>query len=519
LRCSDGQQDRYIYALCAKRTIAIAQASAVLRASPRFALRNCDPMRISGKRLPILALALMLIASVSPVAHAASKAVSEYKLANGLTLVVVPDNRAPVVTHMVWIRAGAADEPPGTSGIAHFLEHLMFKSTEKLKNGEFSAIVARLGGQQNAFTTSDYTAYFQRVSKDSLKTMMEMEADRMVNLRLEPKEVDTERQVIIEERRVRTENVPSSILAEQMSAALYQNHPYRIPIIGWMHEMAKLSREDALTFYKRFYAPNNAIVVVAGDVVPDEVKAMAEATYGALPPNPAVSARVRPQEPEHRSPRRVELKDPRAGNASVRRYYLAPAMTTAPAGEAEALYLLMKIIGGGGTSRLYQTLVAQEKIASSAGGWYSGLSLDSGTIGTYAVAADGVSLDKVEQAMDRVIHDVREKGVTQAELDRAKKQFIAEFVYELDSQESLARRYGSGLSLGLSVEQIDGWPKAIAKVTLADLKQAANKHLDIRRSVTGTLVPVNAEPENIAAPTISAAPPSAPANAPSRVVR
>jgi zinc protease len=455
----------------------------------------------------------MLTAQVFPAVHAAAPGtrVSEFKLANGLALIVVPDNRAPVVTHMVYIRAGAADEPPGVSGIAHFLEHLMFKSTEQLANGEFSAIVSRLGGQQNAFTTSDYTAYFQRVSKDRLAKMMEMEADRMMNLRLDPKEVDTERQVIIEERRVRIENVPSSILGEQMSAALYQNHPYRVPVIGWMHEMAKLSREDALGFYKRFYAPNNAIVVVTGDVDPDEVKALAEATYGKLPPNPAAAARVRPREPEQRAPRRVELKDARAGNASVRRYYLAPAVTTAESGEAEALYLLMKIAGGGGTSRLYQTLVVQEKVASNAGGWYSGLSLDSGSIGLYAVAAEGVPLDKVEQSMDKVVRELREKGATQAELDRAKKQFLAEFVYESDSQEAIARRYGAGLALGLTVEQIDSWPAAIAKVNLADLKAAANRYLDMRHSVTGTLVPINPEPDSVAAPTpaaVTSAPPA-----------
>jgi zinc protease len=456
----------------------------------------------------------MLIAQASPSAHAAAgPRASEFKLANGLTLVVVPDTRAPVVTHMVYYRAGAADEPPGTSGIAHFLEHLMFKSTEKLKNGEFSAIVSRLGGQQNAFTTSDYTAYFQRVSKDRLPKMMEMEADRMMNLRLDPKEVDTERQVIIEERRLRIENVPSSVLGEQMSAALYQNHPYRIPVIGWMHEMAKLSREDALTFYKRFYAPNNAIVVVTGDVDPAEVKALAEATYGTLPPNPEVSARVRPQEPEQRAPRRVELRDPRAGNASVRRYYLSPSVTKSEPRESEALYLLMKIAGGGGTSKLYQSLVVQEKFASSAGAWYSGLSLDSGSIGAYAVAAEGVPLDKVEQSIDRVIHELREKGATQAELDRAKKQFLAEFVYESDSQEALARRYGSGLALGLTIEQIDRWPDAIAQVTLADLKQVANKYFDIRRSVTGTLVPVSSEPEAIAATAPAAVTTTAPAAA------
>ena len=431
--------------------------------------------------------------------------VSQFTLANGLELVVVPDTRAPVVTQMLYIRAGSADEPPGVSGIAHFLEHLMFKSTEKLASGEFSAIVSRLGGQHNAFTNYDYTAYYERVAKDRLKAIMAMEADRMANLRLGEREVDSERQVIIEERRLRIENVPASLLSEQMSAALYQNHPYRIPIIGWMHEMAKLSREDALTFYKRFYAPNNAIVVITGDVNAAEVKALADATYGALPANPQVNKRVRPQEPVQIAPRRVEFKDPRAGNASVRRYYLAPSVAKAAPGEAEALYLLMKIAGLGGTSRLYQKLVVEDKVASTAGGWYSGMQLDSGTIGLYGVAAEGVALDKVEQAIDRVVHDLRENGVTEGELERAKKQFIAEFVFESDSQETLARRYGSGLALGMTIDQINSWPDEIAKVTTAQVKQAAIKYLDIRRSVTGTLIPGNSGPESTSpAPTPAA---------------
>jgi zinc protease len=444
---------------------------------------------------------MLAIPSLTTAEANPANRVSEFKLANGLHLVVVPDRRAPVVTHMVYIKAGSADEPPGVSGIAHFLEHLMFKSTDKLANGEFSAIVSRLGGQHNAFTNYDYTAYFERIAKDRLKDVMAMEADRMVNLRLGEQEVATERQVIIEERRVRTENVPSSILSEQMSAALYQNHPYRIPIIGWMHEMAKLSREDALAFYKRFYAPNNAIVVVTGDVDPGEVKALADATYGVLAANPAVGGpRVRPQEPEQRAARRVELRDPRAGNASVRRYYLTPSLTTGAPGEADALYLLMKITGVGGTSRIYQKLVAEEKLASSAGGWFSGLSLDSGAIGLYAVAAEGVPLEKVEQGMDRVIHDLRENGVTEAELQRAKKQFLAEFVYESDSQEQLARRYGGALALGLTIDQINNWPAGIAKVTAQQVKEVAAKYLDIRRSVTGTLIPAPSVPENVPVP-------------------
>jgi zinc protease len=416
--------------------------------------------------------------------------VSEFKLENGMQVVVVPDHRAPVVTHMVWYRVGAADEPPGASGIAHFLEHLMFKSTEKIPSGEFSKIVSRLGGQDNAFTTHDATAYFQRISKDRLKTVMEMEAERMVHLKLTESEVATEREVILEERRSRIENNPQSILAEQMSAALYQNHPYRIPIIGWMHEMARLSRADALAFYKRYYAPNNAILVVTGDVTPAEVEALARETYGKLKPNPDIKARSRPMEPEHRAPRRVELKDPRAGKASVQRYYLAPSYPTAASGEAEALDVLMKITAQGSTSRLYQKLVVEEKLAASTGGWYWGNGLDSGKIAISAVAAEGVPLDKLEAGIDTVLASIRDKGVTEAEVERAKKTYLAEFVYESDSQTALARRYGGGLAIGLTIKEIDDWPLKIAKVTPEDVKKVAGKYLDLRRSVTGWLVPV-----------------------------
>jgi zinc protease len=429
-------------------------------------------------------------------ASPAGSRVSEFKLANGMQVIVVPDRRAPVVTHYIWYRVGSADEPPGVSGIAHFLEHLMFKSTDRIESGAFSKVIARMGGQDNAFTSHDVTGYYERVAKDRLRTVMEMEADRMRNLKLTEREVATEREVILEERRSRTENNPSSILSEQMSAALYQNHPYRIPIIGWMHEMAKLSREDALTFYKRFYAPNNAIVVVAGDVSVDEVKALAQSVYGGLEPNPDIKPRRRPQEPPHRSPRRVELKDPRAGNASVRRFYLAPSIPTAAPGEAEALYVLMKIAGNSSTSRLYQRLVTEEKLASSAGGWYAGGGLDSGTLAVYAVAAPDVGLDKLEAGIDRVLHELRETGVTPQELDRAKKALIADYVYESDSQTALARRYAEGALLGLSIEQVDSWPENIRKVTAEDVRRAAIQHFDIRRSVTGTLIPAPAEAES-----------------------
>jgi zinc protease len=444
--------------------------------------------------LASLAMVLTMLPMMSHAALAQSgPRAHEFFLSNGMEVVVVSDHRAPVVTHMVWYRVGAADEPKGVSGIAHFLEHLMFKSTDKIPNGEFSKIISRLGGQDNAFTGNDITAYFQRVSKDRLKTVMEMEADRMVNLKLDEKEVLTERQVILEERRSRVENNPSAILDEQMNAALYLSHPYGIPVIGWEHEMAKLSPADAMTFYKRFYAPNNAILVVTGDVTVDEVKKLAEETYGKIPSNKQVSMLPRPQEPPHRAPRRVELKDPRAGRASVHRTYLAPSYKTAKEGEAEALDLLVKILASGPTSRLYKKVVVEDKIASSASGWYSGAARDSGKIALYAVAADGVDLSKVETGIDAVIDEVKAKGVTQAELDRAKKAYLAEFVYESDNQTSLARRYGWSLTVGRTIKDIEEWPDRIAKVTLDDVKNAAAKYLDIRHSVTGTLIPIAPE--------------------------
>jgi zinc protease len=448
-------------------------------------------MLIPARSLFTLVLGLpMFLQSFATLAASAQNRATEFRLDNGMQIVVVPDRRAPVVTHMVWYRVGAADETRGVSGIAHFLEHLMFKSTDTIAPGEFSKIISRLGGQDNAFTGHDATAYFQRISKDRLKTVMAMEADRMVNLKITEQEVSTERKVILEERRSRIENSPQSILDEQMSAALYLNHPYGVPVIGWMHEMAKLSREDALTFYKRFYAPNNCILVVTGDVTPDEVLSLAQDSFGKLPANPDIKTRVRPAEPEPRAARRVELRDPRAGKASIHRYYLTPSYQTAQAGEAEALDILMKITAQGATSRLYQRLVVEDKVASSAGGWYSGSALDSGKIAIYAVAADGADLAKVESAIDQVLADVLDKGVTDVELERAKKAYIAEFVYESDSQTTLARRYGWGLAVGRTLQQIDDWPAAIAKVSKDDVREAGAKFLDLRRSVTGTLLPI-----------------------------
>ena len=452
-----------------------------------------NPMLRSLSKLALAGAGLIMTMLAVPPSHAKASPdirVEQFKLENGLDVLVIPNHRAPVVTHMVWYKVGAADEPPGVSGIAHFLEHLMFKSTDKIASGEFSKIVSRLGGQDNAFTSNDATAYFQNIAKGQLKTVMEMEADRMVNLRLSEKEVLTERDVILEERRSRIENSPAAILSEQMDATLFYNHPYGIPVIGWEHEIAQLSREDALTFYQRFYAPNNAILIVAGDVEPDEVKALAEETYGKIPANgEVITERRRPQDPPHRSARRVEMQDPRAGKPTLYRDYAVPGAQTGQQGEAAALSLLAKILADGPTSRLYKTLVVEEKIASSTDGGYWGASIDSGKIALYAVAADGIGLDKVEARLDDVIADVRKNGVTEAELNRAKAGEIAQYVYPRDSQSSLARRYGFELAIGRTIEEIEAWPSEIEAVTPEQIQKVAEKYLDLRRSVTGTLEP------------------------------
>ncbi len=413
------------------------------------------------------------------------------KLDNGLEVVVVPDRRAPVVTHMVWYRVGSADEPQGKSGIAHFLEHLMFKGTEKIPPGEFSKIVAGLGGQDNAFTAQDITSYFQRVAKEKLAKVMEMEADRMANLRLDEKEVTTERKVILEERRSRVDNDPGSLLQEQMLAALYVAHPYHTPVIGWETEIRKLNRADALAFYKRFYAPNNAILIVTGDVDPQEVMALARETYGKIPANPEVGApRLRPAEPEPVGERRVILRDGRAGKATLERYYLTPSFTTASNGEAEALQVLAHILGASATSRAYTALVRDEKIASSTSAWYSGLALDTGRFGLYAVAAGDAKLEDIEASFDRVIDGIVKNGVTPEELERAKTAAIANLIYASDSQQSLAHTYGWALATGRTVEDVEARQQRLAAVTREQVQAVAAKYLDRNRSVTGYLIPV-----------------------------
>jgi len=437
----------------------------------------------------------MTLTALPNASFGAGMEVTHKTLSNGLQIVVIPDRRAPVITHMVWYRVGAADEPRGKSGIAHFLEHLMFKGTEKIAPGDFSKIVARNGGQDNAFTTQDATAYFQRVAKERLPLVMEMEADRMTNLRLLEDDVLKERQVILEERRSRVDNDPGSQMSEQMQAALFLAHPYGIPVIGWQHEMEGLSRSDALSFYKTYYAPNNAILVVAGDAEPDQVIKLAEDTFGKIPAAAKAPERNRVQEPPAIAARRVVMKDARAAKATLSRNYLAPSYSTAKPREAEALEMLAAIVGSTGTGRIYKKAVVEEKKASSAGAWFSGTGIDYGRFGVYAVPAGDTPLEEVEASIDAVLADIRDNGVTQAELERVRNSAIADFVYDADNQTNLARTYGWALVTGRTIDDIKNREAALLAVTTDDIKAAANAYLDIRRSVTGYLLP---EPKQVA---------------------
>jgi zinc protease len=437
--------------------------------------------------LRLLAAAYCAFSFVS-LAHAAGPAVSDFKLDNGLELVVIPDHRAPVVTHMVWYKVGSADETPGKSGLAHFLEHLMFKGTAKHLPGEFSQVVAHIGGQENAFTSFDYTGYFQRVPSSQLKTVMDFEADRMTGLQLTDALVLPEREVILEEQNQRVGNNPRARLSEQIEAALFLNHPYGRPVIGWRQEMEHLSREDAIAFYKRFYGPNNAVVVIAGDVDPQQALAFAKDTYGKVARRPDIPPRVRPQEPPPVAVRSLTMADPRVEMPVLQRDYLTPSFHTAKPGESEALEVLAHILGSGNNSRMYQALVVDQKIAVSAGAWYESSAVDQSKFGVYGSPAPGTTLPQLESAIDGVIANVADKGVTDDELNRAKTRLIADAVYAHDSQSSMARWYGEALATGSSVAEIDSWPDRIRRVTPDQVREAARTWLIKQRSVTGYLV-------------------------------
>ncbi|MFY9240904.1 MAG: pitrilysin family protein [Roseovarius sp.] len=430
--------------------------------------------------------ALLSLAVFAPAAYADDQ-VTNFMLDNGMEVVVIEDTRAPVVVHMVWYRAGSADEAPGVSGIAHYLEHLLFKGTETMEPGEFSATVAKNGGRDNAFTSYDYTAYFQRVAADRLELMMRMESDRMVNLQIGEEDIATERDVIIEERNQRVENSPGALFREQHNAAQFLNHRYGVPIIGWQHEMLGLGLKEAKDFYHQFYAPNNAVLVVAGDVRPDDVRALAETYYGVIPANLDLPERIRPQEPRQMAERRIVFEDPRVAQPYVMRSYLAPERDSGAQEEAAALSILADILGGGTTSVLTQKLQFETQTVVQAQAWYRGLSLDDTTFNLVVVPAAGVTLEEAEAAMDNAIAEFMETGVDAAQLERIKKQIYASETYARDDVSGMANRYGAALTSGLTVADVQAWPDTLQAVTADDIMAAAARVFANENSVTGYL--------------------------------
>jgi zinc protease len=443
------------------------------------------------QKLARAAVGVIAVGSVlcAPLAQARELMRPEsFTLRNGLEVVVITDRRAPVVTHMVWYRVGAADEPRGQSGIAHFFEHLMFKGTRNIAPGEFSRTIARNGGESNAFTSSDYTAYYERIARDRLGLVMGMEADRMRNLRFSDETFASERDVIVEERRQRIDNNPGAVLGERMRAILYPQHPYGTPIIGWLHEIQSLDRETALAFYRTWYAPNNAIVVVAGDIDAAELRPLAERYYGGLRPTRALPPRTWASDPPSVGPMRVVHRDEKVRQPSLSRMYSATSYGTDQGHEAHALDVAMDILGGSETSRLYRALVEEQRIAVSAAAGANSSGLGGGSVSVGATPVEGVSLETLEAAIDEVITAFLRDGPTDAELARAKSSLSASAIYARDSQESLANIYGSSLAQGESIDDVVTWADDIDAVTREEVVAIARATLDSNASVTGWLM-------------------------------
>ena len=430
--------------------------------------------------------ALTIVAA--PSTEAAVFNPETFTLDNGMQVVVVTNRRAPVVTHHVWYKVGSADSPAGKSGLPHFLEHLMFKGTSNLEPGEFSRTVARNGGNENAFTGADYTGYFQTIARDRLELVMEMEADRMSNLELTPAEVLMERDVVLEERSMRVDNDPGAKLGEQLGAVQFLHHPYGIPIIGWRHEMATYDTQDALDFYESWYAPNNAVLIVAGDIDAEELRPLAEKYYGSIPARP-VPERIRTQEPPQAAAREVVLKDVRVRQPAWTRSWLAPSFNAGVTEHAYPLEVFGEILGGTSTSRLYRSLVIDQQLATSAGAYYRGSALDLSTFRVYASPRPGVSLDELEAAVEAELARLEDEPITAAEVERATTRLVAEAVYAQDSLTTAVRSFGAALATGRTVEDVEAWPERIAAVTAEQVNAAADYVLQDEKSVTGRLLP------------------------------
>lgn len=427
-----------------------------------------------------------------PIHQSAFFHAAETTLANGLRVVVLPNHRAPVVMQMVWYRVGGADETQGKSGIAHFLEHLMFKGSEGLGPGEFSHKIRGMGGDDNAFTGHDYTAFHQSIAKDHLEDIMRMEAGRLRGLTLDPKDVDSERQVIIAERRQRIDNNPAARFGEQLKHALYVNHPYGVPVIGWLSEMEGLTRDDAKAYYDAHYGPNNAVLVIAGDVEPQEVFALAEKIYGPLKPIKR-APRMFTESPPQPYPVRMVAHEADVKQAEVEKLFRAPGYRKSKE-ESLALQVLQEIMGGGPTSRLYRTLVIERKLATDADLSYQANAWEDSEVTLSATLAPNAKPEEAEQALDDQLRLMVREGPQEQELRDAITRMKAAQIYALDSLEGPPMLFGAALITGVAIDDIEQWPENIGKITARDVQAVAAKYLNpdqpgMAAPVTGYLLP------------------------------
>ena len=440
-------------------------------------------------RNSLILAGLLLFAAVAVTPAAAQRFNAEsFTLGNGLQVIVLPNHRVPAVTQMVWYKTGAADDPRSKSGIAHFLEHLMFKGTRVNPGAAFSALIAQNGGRDNAFTTEDYTVFHETVAKDRLDLAMRLEADRMTGLVLDDAAVLPERDVILEERRMRIDNDPSALLREQLIAGLYLNASYHNPTIGWEHEMRGLGTADALAFYRDWYAPNNAILIVAGDVETAEVRVLAEHHFGPLAAR-SVPPRLRLEEPPHYAVIRLEMKSPRAAQPSWRRFYLAPSYRAGATQHVYALQILAEILAGSADSRLHKALVLDKKLALSVGAGYSPSALGLAEFGVYATPKPGVAIADIEAAVEAELHRLLEHGVEAEEVAQAARRMQASAIYSQDSLSGPANIVGTALAIGRSLDEVAAWPDKLGAVTPAEVAAAARAVLVERNSATGILLP------------------------------
>ena len=431
---------------------------------------------------------LFLVFLQIPEALASIFQTQTFTLDNGMQVAVIENHRAPVVTHMVWYKTGAIDDPAGKSGIAHVLEHMMFKGTPSIPDGEFSKIIARNGGTENAFTALDYTAYYQNIARDRLELVMFLESDRMKNLRFSQEDFDPELEVVKEERLMRTENNPASLLAERRNNMLWGNdHPYGRPIIGTKKELASLTLEDAKRFYQVHYTPDNAILVVAGDITAEELKPLAQKYYGKIPPSRTARAKKQFITP-YPVRSKIEMRHPQIKLHSLQRTYIVPSYLSENKEQSFAYTVLDEILGTYHLGKMYKHFILQKKNARSAGTGYNGFTLDKGTFGFFITAKENVSLTDLEKELD---HFMNPQSVTQADLDKAKKRLVADLEYLDDNPETAANLVGRFYVLGLTIEDLKNWKTNIEKVTLNDVKKAYEDML-ASASVTTYLMPEDA---------------------------